>query len=83
MRVQIQYTVPYNPEINDVAERINRTIRDKAKTVLLASRLSKKFWRDAALYAAYTTKRSPVANRKVTPYEAWTGRKPDVNNLSI
>lgn len=39
--VQGRYTVPYNPEQNGTAERLNRTLLEKAKAMLLHSKLPK------------------------------------------
>lgn len=37
--IQLMYTVPHNPEMNGVAERLNRTLQDKARAMLLSSGL--------------------------------------------
>lgn len=65
----MQYTVPYNPEMNGVAERMNRTLVEKARTILLESTLGKEFWGDAVLYSAYVTNRSPSVGREATASE--------------
>lgn len=41
--ISLQYTVPYNPEMNGVAERMNRTLVEKARIILLESTLGKEF----------------------------------------
>ncbi|KAK9696682.1 Zinc knuckle [Popillia japonica] len=63
--IQLQYTVAYNPELNGVAERMNRTLIDKARTILLESDMPKHFWGEAVYYSAYVTNRSPTAFRRL------------------
>lgn len=82
--IQIQYTFPYNPEMNGVAERMNRTLVEKTRSVLLDSKLNKDFWADAVLCSAYVTNRSPIlVGKEVTPSELWYGRKPNVSNIRV
>lgn len=69
--ILLQHTVAYNPEMNGVAKRLNRTLLDKARTILGESNMNKEFWGEAALYSAYVTNRSPTSNKEKTPYEYW------------
>lgn len=39
--IKLEYTVPYSPQMNGVAERINRTSAEKAWTILIDSNLDK------------------------------------------
>lgn len=48
-----QMTVAYTPEQNGVAERMNRTLTEKAKCYLFDADLPKKFWAEAINMAAY------------------------------
>jgi hypothetical protein len=80
--IEVQKTAPHTSQTNGVAERMNRTIMDKVRTILNASGMSAAFWPEAARYAAHTINRlpsRPLGNK--TPYEAWTGKKPDVSHL--
>lgn len=54
----LQHTVACNPKINGAAERMNRTLVDKARTVLINSRMEKQFKREALLYSLCVTNRS-------------------------
>lgn len=80
--------MPYNLEMNSVAERVNRTLVEKARTMLLASGTERKFWNEAVLAASYIKNRCPTSalgkqfNDK-TPAEIWYGFKPDLSNLRI
>ena len=70
---------------NGVAERMNLTILDKVRCMLSDSRIDKQFWGEAAAAAVYVRNRSPSMSVPVntTPYELWTGQKPDVRNLRV
>lgn len=55
-----QKTAPYTPEQNGVAERLNRTIIDRVRCMLIDSGLDEKFWAEAAVTAAYLLNRIPA-----------------------
>lgn len=76
---------PYNSQLNGVAERMNRTIVDRAKTMLIESNLPLKFWGEAVLASNYLTNRSPTTAIKVnkTPYELWYKQKPDLSKIRV
>lgn len=40
--------VPLNPQQNGVAERVNRTILERVRCMLLLAGMGKKFWAEAA-----------------------------------
>lgn len=71
--IQIEFTVPYTPEQNGTSERMNRTLVEKAKTMLLDSGLDKRFCGQAVQTAAYLLNRSPTSAvvYKQTPFELW------------
>ena len=77
-------TVPKTPEQNGVSERMNRTLIEKVRSMLSDSKLPKKFWAEALSIATYLHNRSPTsALQGLTPYEAWTGNRPNVSNLRV
>lgn len=78
-----QKTNAYTPEQNGVSERLNRTIVEKAKCLLFDGGIEKRFWAEAVNTAVYLRNRSLAAGLQVTPYELWSGRRPDVSNLRI
>ncbi|KAL0385668.1 UNVERIFIED_CONTAM: Retrovirus-related Pol polyprotein from transposon TNT 1-94 [Sesamum radiatum] len=67
-------TTPYTPQQNGVAERMNRTLLNKVRCLLISSGLPKTFWGEALLTAAYLINRSPSVplNGKL-PESVWTG----------
>jgi hypothetical protein len=82
--VRHQLTIPYTPQQNGVAERTNRTIVEKARSLLSDAGPPKAYWAEAVSTAVYLINRTPtrVLNFK-TPEEVWTGRKPDIGHLKI
>lgn len=86
--IQLNYTVPYNPKMNGVAERLNRTLVEKARSMLIASAIDRKFWIEAVKTANHLKNRSPTnAYGKQfiakTPAEIWFGTKPELSHLRI
>jgi transposase InsO family protein len=66
-----QMTVPYTPQQNGVAERANRTIVERARSMLHDQELGYEFWAEAVNTAVYLKNRSPTtALQNVTPEEA-------------
>ena len=65
-----QFTNPYCPEQNGVAERLNRTIIKAARSMIYQDGLPLTFWAEACNTAIYVHNRSPTtALRNKTPYE--------------
>ena len=82
--VRHELNIPKNPEQNGVAEHMNRTLVETARSMLVNSNLPCTFWAEALSTATYLRNRSPTkAVSRMTPYEAWTGRKPQVGGLRI
>jgi len=78
--VKLQYTIPYTPEQNGHSERMNRTITERARSMLADSNLPKSLWIEAVLMAAYLINRSPTSVLKnVTSAELWFDEKPNVS----
>lgn len=86
--IELLYTVAYNPELNAVSERLNRTLMEKARTMLLTSGLDKRFWNEAVMYSNYIKNRCPTSAlgeqfKRKTPYEIWFGKKPNLAHIRI
>ena len=80
--VRHELTVPKTPQQNGVAERLNRTLVESARTMLIQAKLPRKFWVEALNTTVYLHNRSRTrAVDSATPSEAWTGVKPDVKHL--
>lgn len=77
-------TVPYTPQQNGIAERLNRTLMEKARAMLQDADLEKKYWAEAVNTACYLKNRSPsAAIKNATPQGLWTGSKVDLSNLKV
>ena len=80
--IEHQYTIPKTPEQNGVSERMNRTLVETVRSMLADSRLPHRFWAEALSTAAYLINRSPTKTLDgKTPFQAWYGKKPNVNHL--
>lgn len=58
--IQYEFTIRYTPQQNGVAERMNKTIIEKARCMMLNSNTNKSFWTEAVLAAVYLINRSPT-----------------------
>ena len=58
--VHHELTVPKNPEQNGVVERMNRTLVETARSMLINANLPHRFWAEALLTATYLCNRSPT-----------------------
>jgi hypothetical protein len=77
-------TVTHTPQQNGLAERMNRTLLEKVRCMLLSSGLPKLFWGEATKTASYLINRSPAsAIHFKTPEEVWNGRPVDLSNLRV
>ena len=81
--VSMEFSTPYTPEQNGVAERLNRSLMDVARCMIADQGVRKDLWGEAILHAAYLRNRMPVAGRKQSPEELWTGKKPDVSKVRV
>ena len=74
-----QYTAAYTPQQNGTAERKNRYIMEMARSMLFGAELDNKYWGEAVLTANFIQNRLPSRPIDKTPYELWTGNKPDLS----
>jgi transposase InsO family protein len=75
-------TVHDTPEHNGVSERLNRTLLEKVRAMLHSSGLPKFLWGEAVKHAVYLKNRTPtIALDEQTPFEAFFGKKPDLEGL--
>jgi transposase InsO family protein len=81
--VERQFSQAYEHEQNGKVERANRTIMDKARSMLIDSQLEKQYWRDALTSAVFVANRTPSKNQSLTPIELFTGIKPDISRIRV
>lgn len=71
-----QTSTPYTPQQNGLAERMNRTLLEKARCMLLNAKLQKHYWVEVVSTAAYITNKCPTrALAFLTPKEMWCDKK--------
>ena len=69
-------TMHDTPEQNGVAERLNRTLVEKSRAMLIESNLPKSLWGYAILHANYIKNRTHTCSLPdKTPYEMVHGKK--------
>lgn len=78
-----QKTCPYSPEQNGVAERINRTLIERVRCMLIDSGLDNRFWAEAVMTACFLINRVPCRNNDKSPEEIWSGRRPNLKFLRV
>ena len=78
-----QTTVPYTPEQNGAAERLNRTLIERTRSMLIDSGLPPSLWAEAISTANYLRNLSPSLNRTETPYQLMWGKVPSVKHLRV
>ena len=76
--IRHEFTVPKTPEQNGVAERLNRVLIEKVRTMLEQSRLPHSFWAEAV--HVHNLSPSRVLGDKA-PRELFMGKKPNVAYL--
>ena len=76
-----EFTPPYSPQSNGVAERKNRTQTGLVNAMLESAGMPKAWWGEAILTATFVLNRVITKRSEITPYEGWKGRKPNVNFL--
>lgn len=83
--IQYHLTVPYTPQQNSVAERMNRSLTEKARSMIHNANLNKNLWGEAILTATYLINITPtkaIAEHK-TPFELWHNKKPRLSHLRV
>ena len=75
-------TCTYTPQQNGIAERLDRTIMNKVRSMLSESGMELKFWAEAVATAVYLINRSPSSALEFRiPEELWSSQVPDLSNL--
>ena len=77
-------SAPRTPQQNGVAERMNQTLVNGARSLLRHSGMSKGFWAEAINVAAHVLNRAPRKGLDWrTPYELLFGKVPEVSYLRV
>lgn len=79
-----QLSTPDSPQQNGVAERLNRTLVESARCLLLHAKRSSNLWGEAIHTANYLKNRKiSAATDGQTPYELFYGRPPSLHHLRV
>ncbi|PKU73789.1 Retrovirus-related Pol polyprotein from transposon TNT 1-94 [Dendrobium catenatum] len=82
--IQHQYTCPYTPAQNGVAERKHRHILETVRTLLTDAHLPHVLWVEALLTAVYLINRLPTRTlNNISPYHCLFRKPPSYNHLKI
>ena len=72
------------PQQNGVAERMNKTLLERARSMIAQAKLSKRFWAEAVSTACYLVNRSPhTALNFKSPQEVRYNSPVDYSNLRV
>ncbi|MBW0473209.1 hypothetical protein O181_012924 [Austropuccinia psidii MF-1] len=74
-------SLPYTPQHNPFSERNNCSVVEKARCILLQSKLPLRFWAEAVSTATFLCNLIPKHENSVTPHEIWFKSKPPLHKL--
>lgn len=83
MGIKLQYTAPYSPQQNGVAERKNRSLIEMARCMLTDADLPKYLWAEAVNTANYIQNRTLTKGAEQIPYHLWNDEKPNAVKFEI
>jgi hypothetical protein len=82
--IRHQYSSPYTPQQNGLAEQKNRTLMDMARIMLAEFKSPYNFWAEAINTACHATNQLYLRKGlNKTPYEILTGNKPNIKYFLV
>lgn len=78
---KMETSAPYTPQQNGLAERMNRTLKERTRTLLVHAAADPSLWKEALDTATLLYNVGPTTGRPLTPTELFHGVKPDVSVL--
>jgi hypothetical protein len=79
----LEPTAPNAPSQNSTAERPNQTLSTMARCLLHSANLGHEYWSFALLRVVYLKNRLPHSSINTTPYQKYTGKRPNAKHLRI
>ncbi|GMF42283.1 unnamed protein product [Phytophthora fragariaefolia] len=76
-------TMPYTPQQNGLAERMNRCLVEMARCMLYHEGISNKWWAESVNIAVWIINRIPNSVNIKTPYEIVNKAKPQLKHLKV
>ena len=80
-KIKHEMSAPYSSHQNGTAERSWRTLYEMARCLLLQAGLPKNLWTYALRTASYTRNRCFSRRANCTPYQLFTGKKPNLKGM--
>ena len=76
--IEQKFTPPYTPQLNGVADCMNRMVVEFARCMIEHAGLPKKYWSEAVMTSSFLRNRCPTRGTVMekSSYQVWTGRKP-------
>ncbi|GKA69082.1 retrovirus-related pol polyprotein from transposon TNT 1-94 [Tanacetum coccineum] len=65
--IRHEFTAPYSPQQNGIAERKNHTLKEMVTAMLISSGMSQDMWGEAILTATYLLNKIPRKEKEETP----------------
>ena len=82
--IKLEKTPPKTPQLNGVAERMNRTITERVRCMLSHAKLPKSFWGEAVATVVNIINYSPsVPLDGEIPEEVWRGRRVSYDRFKV
>ena len=82
--IRHQKTPPKTPQLNGLAERMNRTLMERVRCLLSEAKLPNSFWGEALLTAAHVINLTPVvALQSDVPNSVWYGKDVFYDHLRV
>ena len=73
--IRLEYTMPKTPELNGLTKRMNRTIMERVRSMLLHAALRKSYWAEAMYTDVYMINRSSsVLLKGDVPQRVWISK---------
>lgn len=77
------FSPPYTPELNGIAERVNRTMVEGALAMLIQANLPSCLWPFAVKHVIYVRNRVPHSATGNTPYSIFVGKDPSLKHVRV
>lgn len=77
------FSPPYTPELNAIAERINRTMVEGARSILIQANLPRCLWIFALKHVIFVRNWVPHSTTGTTPFSLLNGKRPNLKNVRL
>ena len=81
--IESSFSPPYTPELNGIAERVNRTMVEGARTCLIQAGLPDCLWPFALKHVMNVRNRVPHSAIKDTPFNVFHGTRPNLKQFRV